>query len=174
MNEASPETLKSPITVRLATVADIPAIIPMMIDFNRYEGIDWDPRRGEAPLRTLLQDERLGIFALFSTEDTPSAGYAIVTFGFDLEFGGRDAFLTDMFLAETLRGRGLGKLALAQVCALTQQAGAFALHLQVRSDNVAAQKLYQTSGFVGTTRIFMSKPLSPDVKLSNTAPDPQY
>jgi GNAT superfamily N-acetyltransferase len=42
-------------------------------------------------------------------------GYAILTYGYDLEFGGMDAYLTDLFLAEPDRGRGLGQWLLGEV-----------------------------------------------------------
>src|SRR5262249_58350985 len=48
--------LAAMIALRTAGAADLPAILAMMADFNRGEGIAWEPARGEAPLRRLLGD----------------------------------------------------------------------------------------------------------------------
>lgn len=142
-------------TMRQATVADVPIVLPMMIDFNQGESIDWKPETGEAPLRHLLTTPELGQMLLFF-KDAVAVGYSIVTYGYDLEFGGRDAFLTELYLAKAARGCGVGKWAMAQVLAQTRAAGASALHLQVRADNTPAQRLYRDAGFVGTTRHLLS------------------
>jgi GNAT superfamily N-acetyltransferase len=43
-----------------------------------------------------------------------AVGYIVVTLGYSMEYGGRDAFVDDLFLAAAHRGRGLGTAALAQ------------------------------------------------------------
>lgn len=147
-------------TLRPATAADLSALLPMMTRFNRGEGIDWDAERGAAPLRRLLAEPELGRVTLFcQRQDATPIGYAVVTYGYDLEFGGRDAFLTEMYLEPAARGQGIGHSALAQLLMETRAAGAGALHLQVRADNPAAQRLYRAAGFVGTTRLFLSRDL---------------
>lgn len=145
------------LTLRLATEADVPRILSMMVAFNRFEGITWSPESGEAPLRQLLKDDSLGFIALLDTDAAPACGYAIVTFGFDLEYGGRDAFLTELFLDSSLRGQGLGRQAMELLLKKTATFAASALHLQVRPDNPQAHRLYLSAGFSSTTRVFLSK-----------------
>jgi aminoglycoside 6'-N-acetyltransferase len=146
-------------TVRTAGEADVPFLLGCMVDFNRGEGIPWSPETGEAPLRRLLGDPTLGRAAIVSASGEP-AGYAIVSRGYDLEFGGPDAFLTELYVVPSARGLGLARRLLDALLADLRAEGAGALHLQVRPDNVAAQRLYESAGFEGTTRMFLSKRLS--------------
>ena len=69
-------------------------------------------------------------------------GYLVVAFGYSLEFRGRDAFVDELYVAPTHRGRGLGREALrvAEPCCL--EAGVRALHLEVRPGNARARGLY--------------------------------
>jgi len=79
--------------------------------------------------------------------DGETAGYAVIAFGFSLEFGGRDAFLDELFIVEACRGQGIGSAALSAVCAWARHEGLCALHLEVERDNKAAKALYTRTGF---------------------------
>jgi RimJ/RimL family protein N-acetyltransferase len=148
-----------PIRIRTAWEADVRFLLECMVDFNRGEGIAWSPETGEAPLRRLLGDPSLGRVAIVEVGGKP-AGYAVVSRGFDLEYGGPDAFLTELYVVPGSRYRGLGRRLLDAILADLRAEGAGALHLQVRPENVAAQRLYLTAGFEGTTRMFLSKRLA--------------
>jgi aminoglycoside 6'-N-acetyltransferase len=149
----------APCTVRTAGEADVPFLVGCMVDFNRDEGIAWSPEAGLAPLRRLLGDPALGRVAVVSSGGEPF-GYAVVSRGYDLEFGGPDAFLTELYVVPSARGLGLGRRLIDALLADLRAEGVGALHLQVRPENVAAQRLYLSAGFEGTTRMFLSKRLS--------------
>jgi ribosomal protein S18 acetylase RimI-like enzyme len=143
--------------VVVARVEDVPFLLARMAEFNREEGIDWDPARGEAPLRRLLGDASLGRVYVVRDERGTPAGYAVVTYGFDLEFGGPDSFLTELWIDQGARGLGLARRALERMERDLREGGFGALHLQVRAENAEARRLYASAGFEGTTRIFLSK-----------------
>jgi diamine N-acetyltransferase len=86
-------------------------------------------------------------------------GYVLFTFGFDIEFGGRFAVITDLYLQPGWRGKGLGAETLRFVAAECQSLGVRALQLEVEQDNVAAQALYRKFGFRQLTRLAMLKRL---------------
>jgi ribosomal protein S18 acetylase RimI-like enzyme len=94
---------------------------------------------------------------LVFTVDGAVAGYAIVTWGYDLEFAGRDSFLTELYVVPAQRRRGFGRHGLAAAEALARANGAHAMHLQVRDDNARARALYEASGFVAPPRRLMTK-----------------
>ena len=50
--------------LRVASAADVPALLDMMEDFNRIEAIAWDRVAAEPPLRLLLGAPQLGRIAL--------------------------------------------------------------------------------------------------------------
>lgn len=74
-------------------------------------------------------------------------GYLVLTYGFSIEFRGRDAFIDEFFIRSPHRGRGLGTRALAQVKDRAAELGLVALHLEVARDNRAARRLYGGLGF---------------------------
>jgi GNAT superfamily N-acetyltransferase len=129
-----------------------------MEPFNSFEQTPWEPVAKERALRTLLSDPSLGVVGLFATADGP-VGYFVVTWGYDLEWDGRDAFLTELFLVPQARGQGLGSQAMAHVEAVAQEHSARALHLMVRDENVVARRLYARRGYLSPPRIFLTKQL---------------
>ncbi len=85
------------------------------------------------------------------------AGHVILTFGYDLEFGGRQATVTDMFLRPAFRKSGLGTevfQTLERVCA---KLDVKAIELQAERGNLAAQKFYAKLGYKAHDRIPFSK-----------------
>jgi ribosomal protein S18 acetylase RimI-like enzyme len=143
--------------LRLATVDDIAEVLPRTRAFNAHEGIVIDPAAHEPALRQLLGDPSLGGVWLVERAGVP-VGYAIITFGFDLEFGGRDSYLTELWIDPDARGRGAGTAALALLDPELESRDVRALHLQVRSDNPAV-RLYERTGFITSPRQVMTRRL---------------
>ena len=143
--------------LRLATVDDIAEVLPRTRAFNALESIVIDPATHESALRRLLGDPSLGGVWLVERAGVP-VGYAIVTFGFDLEFGGRDSYLTELWIDPDARGRGAGTVALTLLESELGSRDVRALHLQVRSDNPAV-RLYERTGFITSLRRVMTRRL---------------
>lgn len=143
-----------------AGIGDEPAILPLMAAFNRTEGIDWRPGPMGAALRRLLGAGDLGL-VLVAREGASRAvtGYMIATFGYDLEFAGPDAFITELFVEPLSRGRGLGRALLDAMIGHLRLSGTNAVHLMVRPENERARALYAGRGFRLAPRIMMTMPL---------------
>lgn len=147
-------------TVRRARPADLEALMPLMAAFNRAERIPFHRARVAAGLRRLLRARRLGVVVVAAPPGRRRLdAYAIGTFGFDLEFAGPDAFLTDLFVRPEARRRGLGARLLAEVTAALRDAGARAVTLLVYRENTAARRLYAAAGFEELRRIPMVRRL---------------
>ena len=91
-------------------------------------------------------------YPVFATGPAP----AIVTYNYDLEFGGIEAILTDLFIAQGHQRKGLGARMMKAVCAFCQREGGGALDLQVNRSNEAAQASYRALWFEALDRIVMS------------------
>lgn len=143
---------------RPATSSDVPAILDMMAEFHRLEGIRWQRGAAEAPLRALIDAPALGVVGL-GVEGEAAVAYFILTWGFDLEWGGRAAFLTELYLRPEIRGTGRGRLALYAALATARAHDARAVHLMVRADNEPALRLYHAAGFTAPPRVLMTRPL---------------
>ena len=144
-------------SIRVATLADLPALRPRTLALNAHEGITIAPDVLEAALRTLLGDASLGA-AWMIEEAGAVCGYALTTFCFDLEFGGREAWMTEIWIDEGARGRGAGTATLALLDDELRARGVRALHLQVRRENPAL-RLYARTGFEESPRVVMTRRL---------------
>lgn len=141
---------------RPATEADLTSILTMMQDFNAIEAIPFDRDKLAPRVRELIGRPEVGGLLVFTVDGAP-AGYAIVTWGWDLEWGGRDAFLTEIYVAGERRRQGVGRRGLDAAQAFARAGGAHALHLAVRHDNAPARALYDADGFTAQPRLIMTK-----------------
>jgi GNAT superfamily N-acetyltransferase len=146
-------------TVRGASVRDLEVLLPLVERFQAFERIPFDAGSARRSLSQLLDDARLGQVLLAEEEAAP-IGYAILTYGYDLEFAGMDAYLTDLFLVESARGRGLGQWLLGEAERAARAAHVQALHLLVAPHNQRAHHIYHRAGFQTSPRLFLTKLLS--------------
>jgi len=120
--------------------------------FHLHEGVNVAARARRTSIDTLLAKPAQGRILLVQRHDGEIAGYAVIAFGFSLEFGGRDAFLDELFILDACRGQGIGSATLSAVCAWARHEGLCALHLEVERDNTAAKALYIRTGFEDRSR----------------------
>jgi ribosomal protein S18 acetylase RimI-like enzyme len=143
--------------IRPATLADLPLLVTLSGALNAHESIAITPAELDRGLRELLADPRLG--TVFVIEDASAAvGYALCAFSFDLEFRGLEAWMTELYIVEGARSRGIGTAALRELEATLRARGIKALHLQVRPDNPAVA-LYERLGFTRVPRLVMTRRL---------------
>jgi ribosomal protein S18 acetylase RimI-like enzyme len=148
--------------IRPAEGGDIPALVPLMAAFNALEGIPWRPGPVRRALERLLREPALGrVLVARSGAGGELVGYGVATFGYDLEFGGPDAFITELFVAPEARERGIGRGLLQALLRDLGERGAAAVHLMVRPENDAARALYSSAGFHAVPRVMMTKDLAP-------------
>jgi ribosomal protein S18 acetylase RimI-like enzyme len=151
-------TVGAMVQLRRATLDDFDAVLIRTRALNAQEGIEIAGPMLEAGLRRLLSDHALGRCWLIEHRGA-AIGHAIVTFGFDLEFGGRDACLTELWIDPAERGQGAGTTVLALLDDELRTEDVRALHLGVRPDNPTI-RLYERAGFVPSRHRFMTRRLS--------------
>ncbi len=144
--------------VKIGQNGDSSTLLDMMADLNAIEGIPFSRSKFGRVLKQLLADSSLGLVPLFLVK-REIVGYAVVTYNFDLEWGGRDAFITEFYIKPEHRGRGYGALAMVLLEKLARRNKVKALHLGVRRENVGACRLYEKAGFTYWTRRVMMKAL---------------
>ena len=160
------------VQLRPATPGDIDLILPRVRALNELEGIELAAPALEAALRRLLADRGLGGCWLVERGGAV-IGYAIVTLGYDLEFGGHDAYLTELWIDPEARGGGAGAAALALLPGELRALEVRALHVMVRPENPAL-RLYARAGFEASPRVLMTRrldepPSAKDAKLGDDA-----
>jgi len=148
-----------PASFKTATEADADTLLNLIQKYFVYDGISFDASKIRPGLILLLKDESIG-HAWLIQSGAKAVGYVIFTYGFDLEFGGRLALVTDLYLEEEFRGQGLGRMTLKRIEEFCRANGVRALELQVERDNSEAQALYRKFGFEAADRIPLSKRLA--------------
>jgi ribosomal protein S18 acetylase RimI-like enzyme len=133
--------------LRLATPDDCALLVELMTEFYAETHYPFDRTRAELAFSELLADPRLGLVWLIELQSR-AVGYVVMTLGFSMEYGGRDAFVDDLFVQPDFRGRGLGTQAIEQVRVACAERGVRAIHLGVARDNDAARSVYRRAGFV--------------------------
>ena len=143
-------------TFRLATAADADCLLEMMREYYVFDGHAYDESKARKALLTLLGEPGFGRTWLICDAETP-VGYLVLTFGYSLEFLGRDAFLDEFFLRPSHRKRGWGRLALELVEDEAQKHGVQAIHLEVVRSNENAHGFYRKAGFLDRGHYLLSK-----------------
>jgi GNAT superfamily N-acetyltransferase len=140
--------------IRRATAADADAIASLAKAFHAE---DRHPLTalGVSALIAMLHDAELGrILAL--TANKCICGYGALCFGYSVEYGGRDAFIDDIYVAPELRGRGYGTRLFAALEAEARAAGCRALHLEIMPGN-RAEQWYRRLGYGDRASLLLSK-----------------
>lgn len=147
---------KPNLTFTAPPAEQIPLLISMMQDFYAIDGYPFNRALTHENLNRFISDGSLG-FIRFIYEKDVLAGYLIVCFGFSFEFGGRDAFLDELYLISDFRGRGIGTQAVEYAAAECAKHEVKALHLEVELKNDRAFGLYKNMGFKEHSRRLMTK-----------------
>jgi ribosomal protein S18 acetylase RimI-like enzyme len=138
------------------TPSDIPAILEMIKDFYAIDGYPFDTERSGANLEAFMENESLGrIWLVRSGENV--AGYVVLTFCFSFEFGGKTAFIDELYIVKEYRGQGLGRKVIERVLEQAKALGVQAVHLEVETHNHPGIRLYGSLGFKEHKRKLMTK-----------------
>ncbi|MCC6946526.1 MAG: GNAT family N-acetyltransferase [Bradyrhizobiaceae bacterium] len=131
--------------VRLATSDDLDGLLRCARAFHAEDGHPL-PSEGEAALAALLDANSPYGRAFILEVEGGVAGYAVLCFGYSVEFGGRDAFVDDLYVAPEWRGKNLGDRLMRVLEELARESGCHALHLEVFTGNRMAG-WYKSLGF---------------------------
>ena len=146
---------------RVAVDSDADLLLDFMREYYAFDGHGYDREKARAALVPLLQNPSFGR-AWLILDDPAAVGYAVLCFGYSLEWLGRDAFVDEFFLREDYRGRGWGTKTMAFVEEQARILGIRALHLEVMEGNVKAFELYRGLGFREHASAFLSKWIATD------------
>ncbi|AWI24708.1 GNAT family N-acetyltransferase [Flavobacterium pallidum] len=128
------------------TENDIPVILSMMENFYAIDGYPIDIEKSNRLFETFIADENLGKAWLIYS-DGEVAGYVILTTIFSFEYGGKIAFIDELYIKEEFRGKGIGKASVTFLKEAATKLGLKLLYLEVEHHNSNAQELYLKSGF---------------------------
>ena len=133
-------------TFKPLEIADIEIITQMMQDFYAIDNYPMDVEVTKTLFQEFISNEHLGKSWLMYSENE-IVGYIILTFIFSFEYGGKIAFVDELFIKETARGKGFGKEAIQFIQQEVPKLSLKLLYLEVEPHNENAQKLYLAHDF---------------------------
>ena len=133
-------------TFKPLEISDISIITQMMQDFYAIDNYPMDIEVAKTLFQEFISNENLGKSWLIYSENE-IVGYIILTFIFSFEYGGKIAFVDELFIKETARGKGFGKEAIQFIQQEVPKLSLKLLYLEVEPHNENAQKLYLAHDF---------------------------
>jgi GNAT superfamily N-acetyltransferase len=144
------------ITFKIAADAGLDVLLNFMRELYKHDHLPFDEAVARQALEKILQDHSLGRVWLIEDGDE-TIGYLVLTLGYSLEYHGRDAFVDEIYIRESHRGRGIGAQAIKFVEQACRRLDVQALHLEVERENTKAQAFYRKVGFADHDRYLLTK-----------------
>jgi ribosomal protein S18 acetylase RimI-like enzyme len=138
--------------IRRAELPDRDEMLQLFREFYAVDRHEFDVERVTRGLDPLLADDTHGQVWLIN-----KSGYAVVTWGWSLESGGREALLDEIYVRD--RGRGVGRELLTHAMAAAAQAGAIRMFLETEAHNERVRAFYASLGFATEDSTWMSADL---------------
>ncbi|MDV2996111.1 MAG: hypothetical protein N4J56_005765 [Chroococcidiopsis sp. SAG 2025] len=144
------------IDFQVAEASDVEILINFIREFCEFDSYIFQENSICATLLKLLLDNDLGRVWLIRKGEE-AIGYIVITFGYSLEYRGRDAFIDEFYIRASDRGQGIGKQTIQFLEKICSELEINALHLEVDRHNTKAQNFYRQVGFVDQNRYLMTK-----------------
>ena len=128
------------------TAAEYERLLPLIAAYQRfYEAAEIDEDRNRAFFRRFLAPSEVGML-LGAREGEKIAGYACLYWSFSSTQAVETVLMNDLFVSEGARGRGIGRALIEASAAAARERGAAQLEWATAPNNVAAQRLYDSTG----------------------------
>jgi GNAT superfamily N-acetyltransferase len=137
--------------IKRATPEDFGPVLALLREFYEIDHHEFDLRRLQDSLPALLDSDDYGVVWKVVG---PAQGYAVVTWGYSLESGGREALIDEIYLRQ--RGAGLGARLLLHILDDCRHRGILRVFLETESHNARVRKFYRRAGFEEDDSIWMS------------------
>jgi len=142
LNNIDPQQHSGAARLKLAGEQDLPLLLELVREFYAIDRHDYDEGRVLAALPALLESEQYGVIWLIGE---PVRGYAVVTWSYSIESGGREALLDEIYLRD--RGEGIGTAALQAILSDLQERGLSRMFLETERHNAQVRRFYARAGF---------------------------
>jgi len=131
--------------IRPATVADVPSLKEMIVEFATFERLAHFVTVTEESLVRDGFGPNPIYRALLPEWDGRLAGYELL-YDFYSSFLGRGLFLEDIYVREEFRGKGIGKALMAEAAAIAVREGCWGIRWEVLDWNQSAIDFYKALG----------------------------
>ena len=155
--------------LRRARESDYGILLELIAAFYEVDQHYFEPARIAKALPPLLAHDDFGAVYLIehdrgidtTTQFAPLSdrpmGYVILTWGYSLESGGREALIDEIFLQQ--RNNGIGTQVMPLLFDALRTQGILKIFLETETHNARARRFYARAGFVADDSIWMSRSL---------------
>lgn len=143
------------VSVRRATIDDLPTLLELVAEYCAADGHAFDAHATQRALGPLLTDDRHGVVWTIHVDDNDQLeGYACVTWGYSIEAGGPEALFDELYVRQ--QGVGIGSRAMHIVVDEVRRRGPSRIYLETERHNERGRRLYERLGFATEDSVWMS------------------
>ena len=139
------------VLLQRARLDDLPLILELVAEFCVTDEHAFEEDRVTRALTPLLAHDEFGVVYLLDN----AQGYLVVTWGYSLESGGREALIDEIYLRR--RGEGMGSRVMNALFEEMAARGVVKMFLETETHNTRARGFYARNGFVADDSIWMSR-----------------
>lgn len=148
-----------PFAIRLATEADIPALVALMTDFYAESDFVLSAAAATRTFDALFAAPALGAVWLAEEADAP-VGHLVLALSFSMEYGGLRGFIDDLYVRPAARGQGAGAALLTAAQDGARARGLRVLQVETGQPPHLARPLYARAGYVDSGHALLTLPLA--------------
>ena len=133
-------------SINLAGPDAIDRVLSLMERYHDEVGIASDEVTRKRAVEPLLTGTPHGAIWTIGPQRAP-LGYVLVSFGWSVQLGGTEAWVKEIFIRSSVRGRGIGTEVLHSIAVNLSKHGITSLHVRMDRDNETLQKFFAKVGF---------------------------
>ena len=145
-------------TVRRALASDESAVLPLLRAYCEEVGTEFPDEHLLEGLNPIIADEQIGD-VLIASQGDDLIGYLVMTWGWGIESGGREALIDEMYVVPNQRHAGVGTLLMTSALSRAKDRDTKVVFLETEQDNPESRALYDRLGFEIESSIWMSRKL---------------
>jgi GNAT superfamily N-acetyltransferase len=136
----------SGLTIRPATVTDVPTILELIRELATYERAPDEVTATEGQLVDVLFGKKPDAEVLLAFEDEGPVGFAVYFYNFSTWLGRAGLYLEDLFVRPEHRGKGYGRALLVELAKIARARGCGRMEWAVLDWNEPAIEFYRKLG----------------------------
>ena len=134
------------LTIRQATVVDVPVILQLIRDLAAYERAPNEVTATKEQLVDVLFGKKPTAEVLLAFENETPVGFAVFFHNFSTWLGRPGLYLEDLFVKPEMRGKGYGRALLVDLAKIARQRGCGRMEWAVLNWNDPAIQFYRKLG----------------------------
>jgi ribosomal protein S18 acetylase RimI-like enzyme len=138
---------KAAVLIRLATHADVPALVELMREFYAESSYPLDVGWASRAFVRLIDQPGYGAIWII-LNGAEAVGHIVLSVRYTMEFGGLSGYIDDLFVRPGHRRKGAAFAAVDVLFEECRRRDCHSVHVEVGAQNEAAQALYRKFGMV--------------------------